>query len=256
MTEQFCLKWNDFQENTNAAFGSLRNDSDFSDVTLACEDGQQVEAHKIILASSSPVFMNLLRQNKHSHPLIYMRGVKSEDLVTMVDFLYFGEANINQDQLDSFLTLACELKIKGLSDNKKEAESIDKGSKTNKQTVKQEETLNLVPQEIISTETYSHEDMVETEPPMEGTLDVYEATVAVDLQDLDAKVKSMMGKSENLASDNNRARVCKVCGKEGQWVTIRDHIEAHHITGVSHSCKLCGKSFKSRNSLRYHSKSH
>ena len=79
---------------------------------------------------------------------------------------------------------------------------------------------------------------------------------SVDLQDLDAKVKSMIGKSENLASDSNKARVCKVCGKEGQWVTIRDHIEAHHITGVSHNCALCGKSFKSRNSLRLHSKSH
>ena len=52
MSEKLCLKWNDFQENTNVAFGSLRNDGDFSYVTLACEDGQQVEAHKVILASS------------------------------------------------------------------------------------------------------------------------------------------------------------------------------------------------------------
>ena len=93
MSEKLCLKWNDFQKNTNQAFGSLRSDSDFSDVTLACEDGQ-VEAHKVILASSSPFFLNLLRRNKHPHPLIYMRGLKSEDLVAMIDFLYFGEANV------------------------------------------------------------------------------------------------------------------------------------------------------------------
>ena len=53
MSEKLCLQWNDFQENIKSAFGNLREDNDFSDVTLACEDGQQVEAHKVILAVSS-----------------------------------------------------------------------------------------------------------------------------------------------------------------------------------------------------------
>ena len=56
MSEKLCLKWNDFQDNINTAFGNLRNDQDFSDVTLVCEDGEQVEAHKIILQSASPFF--------------------------------------------------------------------------------------------------------------------------------------------------------------------------------------------------------
>ena len=72
MSEKLCLKWNDFQENVNTAFGSLREDNEFADVTLACEDGQQIEAHKVILAASSPFFQNLLKSNKHPHPLIYM----------------------------------------------------------------------------------------------------------------------------------------------------------------------------------------
>ena len=58
--EKLCLKWNDFQENAIFAFETLREDQEFVNVTLACEDGQQVEAHKAILASSSPFFMNLL----------------------------------------------------------------------------------------------------------------------------------------------------------------------------------------------------
>ena len=115
MSEKLCLKWNDFQENINSAFGNLRKDNDFSDVTLACEDGHQIEAHKVILAVSSPLFENLLKRNKHSHPLIYMRGMKSEDLNAIVDFLYYGEANVFQDNLDSFLGIAEELKLKGLT---------------------------------------------------------------------------------------------------------------------------------------------
>ena len=78
MSEQICLQWNDFKENITSAFENLKKDDDFTDVTLACEDGEQVEAHKVILAASSPFFKNLMRKNsKHKHPLIYLRGMKS-----------------------------------------------------------------------------------------------------------------------------------------------------------------------------------
>ena len=43
--EILCLQWNDFGENVSSAFGDLREDKEFTDVTLACEDGQQVEVH-------------------------------------------------------------------------------------------------------------------------------------------------------------------------------------------------------------------
>ena len=50
-------------------------------MTLACEDGQGMEAHRVILASASPLFQRLLRRNKHAHPLIYLRGLILHDLV-------------------------------------------------------------------------------------------------------------------------------------------------------------------------------
>ena len=118
--EKLCLQWNDFQQNLTSAFKDLRDDKDFTDVTLACEDGQQVEAHKVVLISSSPFFRNLLQRNKHTHPLIFMRGVNAEDLVAMIDFLYFGEANVYQEKLDLFLVMAEELKLKGLDGNQTE----------------------------------------------------------------------------------------------------------------------------------------
>ena len=114
MPEKLCLQWNAFKENAIGSLGSLKDDKDFLDVTLASEDGKQIEAHKVILAMSSPFFENLLKRNKHPHPLIYMRGVKSEDLLAIVDFLYFGEANVYQENLNSFLAIAEELQLKGL----------------------------------------------------------------------------------------------------------------------------------------------
>ena len=87
MSEKLCLQWNDFKENVVNAFGNLREDNNFADVTLACEDGQQVEAHEVILADSSPLFKTLLERNKHPHPLIYTRGMKSSNLLAILDFL-------------------------------------------------------------------------------------------------------------------------------------------------------------------------
>ena len=95
--EKLSLQWNNFKENTVGSFQMLKGDNDFSDVTLVCEDGQQVEAHKVILACSSPVFQSILKRNKHAHPLLYMRGMKSEDLVAILDFLYCGETNVYQE---------------------------------------------------------------------------------------------------------------------------------------------------------------
>ena len=115
MSEKLCLQWNDFKENINSAFGRLKDDKEFVDVTLACEDGQQMEAHKVILAASSPFFEKILSRNKHPHPLIYLKGFHSKDLLAILDFLYFGEASVFQENLDSFLAIAEELKLTGLT---------------------------------------------------------------------------------------------------------------------------------------------
>ena len=90
MTEKIHLQWNGFQSNTTIAFRNLRENTDFADVTLACEDGRQFEAHKIVLASSSGFFQKLLSRNRDQRqPLVYMRGAASENITAVLDFLYF-----------------------------------------------------------------------------------------------------------------------------------------------------------------------
>ena len=115
MSETFCLQWNEFKENVASAFEDLGTCGDFSDVTLACSDGETIEAHKVVLAASSPVFQNILRQNKHPHPVIFLRSVNSGDLLPILDFLYKGEARVLSENLESFLAIADELKMKGLA---------------------------------------------------------------------------------------------------------------------------------------------
>jgi len=119
-SEKFCLRWNDFESNISVAFRELREEKDFFDVTLACDDNQ-IQAHKVILSACSPFFRNVLRRNPHQHPLLYLKGVKYSELLSVLNFMYMGEVNVAQEELNSFLAVAEDLRVKGLTQNNAEA---------------------------------------------------------------------------------------------------------------------------------------
>ena len=241
-SEKLCLQWNEFQKIVSSAFGELREDKDFTDVTLACEDGKQAEVHKVVLASSSPFFKELLRRNKHPHPLIYMRGVKSENLMAMLEFFYFGEANVYQQNLDKFLAFADELKLKGLngSDQPKDTDITE-------QIVQDSGSSNYFSKPFVKD--LQKMDYKRGPNSFKGTVALNNSD---SLQQLNDQINAMIVKPENNGTNRNRRGssnlkpfVCKVCGKEGPSTNIRHHIEAKHITGMSHSCDICGKMFRS-----------
>ena len=95
---------------------SLFDQPDFSDVTLVSEDQKQILAHKVILASGSPFFKNVLSLNSHPKPLIYLR-VKFSDLQEIVRFIYTGQCKVAQDDLDVFLEIAKSLNICGIAND-------------------------------------------------------------------------------------------------------------------------------------------
>jgi len=128
-SEKFCLRWNDFENNISSSFRELRDDKDFFDVTLACDD-DQIQAHKVILASCSQFFRIILRRNPHQHPLLYLKGVKFNDLQSILTFMYHGEVNVAQEDLNSFLSVAEDLRIKGLTQNSSKQEKREEIHRT------------------------------------------------------------------------------------------------------------------------------
>ena len=248
-SEKLCLQWNDFKENISSSFGDLRGDKDFTDVTLVCEDGQQVEVHKVVLASSSPFFKELLRKNSHPHPLVYMRALKSEDLIAMVDFLYFGEANIFQENLDSFLALAEELKLKGLNntDNSVNDAEVKIPSVYQEIATKKEK---LQPQR---GQIFDPDNQTFSSSEMRVATISKNAVISADLEDLDKQIRSMITKSDvNHGTGKGKVATCNICGKEGPYKDMPRHVEANHITGVCHACNICGSISRSKHGLNQH----
>ena len=254
-SDQFCLKWNDFQANVSTSFQDLRNDQEFTDVTMVCGDNQRIEAHKVILASASEVFRNILTGSKHPHPLIYMRGINAGNFMSIIDFVYYGEAKVFQKDLESFLSLAGELELKGLAENHESThaqpiEELRFAQLTKpKKDRKMEQTVSRTPikkeHQIITTKT--------TVSPIEETAmltKVMEAKTSISFNEngeLDAKINTMLGNVDGIWT-------CSTCGKtdrNNRKDNMRKHIETH-IEGVSHPCGHCGKIFRSRNNLQVH----
>ena len=153
-SEDFCLRWNSFESNISGSFRELREDSEFFDVTLCCDNGIDiVQAHKVILAACSPFFRKILSHQKNQqNPLLYLKGICLKDLQIAIKFMYHGEVNIARESLNNFLEVAEDLEIKGLSTNSKletpklEAPKLE-APKTPAKKIITAKRKNILPQE-------------------------------------------------------------------------------------------------------------
>jgi hypothetical protein len=111
----------------------MRN-NDFCDVPLVSADNNKFVAQKVILAAYSHIFKNMLVNEKHPHPVIYLRGLSSEVLGALLDFIYCGEAKITNEDLDLLIQLSTDIELMGLTTEafKRETKSAKKKIKTAK----------------------------------------------------------------------------------------------------------------------------
>ena len=232
MAERFCLKWNDFQSVVSQSFSVLRREEDFYDVTLVSDDQTQIPAHKLVLSASSHFFKSILKRNPHSHPLLYLSGVDYKSLGFVLDYIYQGEVQIYQHDLDNFLEIAQKLKIEGLLSNE------DPETKEFKDY--REESL------IKKDESSSQPEMKYSVRNSAARNVVSEKVVSVrDMSDVDGRIEELMEKREG-------RYYCLACDYSSvQRGHTKEHVE-RHIEGLSYSCQFCDKTFRSRNSLRNH----
>ena len=93
----------------------------------------------------------------------------------------------------------------------------------------------------------------------EMTIAIPNQQYSENMKELDGQIETMMGRGESMITVGNQTRkayACKVCGKEGQRINIINHIEANHLVGIAIPCNPCGKVFRSRYTLRWHTNQH
>ena len=273
MAQEICVTWKEFQKKGISIFEELRESTDFADVTLVSEDGQQFRGHKVILGSSCPFFMDLLRKNEHPYPLVHMMGVKSVELSAVMDFLYKGESNILQEHLEAFLALAQKLRLNGLTRTEELSEELF--TNTRNHTIKEGETLprpisettrarqrqcegvvampvQLNPKrfqgEAISdfkaNKEKQHIEAIDIKPDIE--------TVLVSKPDQPKPKCSSAYKiqSEHKATSNDG----RDYSKDLEMKQLDNQIDSllEERSPRSYACKLCGKTVKRRCDIRHH----
>jgi len=252
----FLLNYDLHEQERTSKLNSIWKNEDFLDVTIACDD-DQIDAHKVILSSASPFFHNILKRNPHSHPLLYLRGTKKKDFESLLEFIYSGQTEILQGQLEDFMTLANSLQVKGLSDigenvkdiavsKKKETceyklsnpKKKSKVSFKNETVVQLSEDVSKMNDDVsVITESFEFD---KTNISLENNDDSI-----TSLTEYDEQVLSLIKQSEDGWS-------CTVCAHK---VKKKGHMREHaqeHIEGYSHQCNYCDRTFPMKRTLRHH----
>ena len=266
-TKKLCVEWDDFQQNVKSSFKELREDREFADVTLVCQDGKEFEVHKNILAFSSNLFMDILRTRKHPHPLLYLSGVRSDILVSVLDFIYFGEAEVLQEEIEAFLAVAEELKLKGLTNRtafyQKDFPTIEKasinGSKSESKKIHQMSGQDRLRKDLVAAQiTAKGGDLmfkyVEADECLDNSADpISEPVIQVNPESTDPSFPEP-GEMENLMSDEMNLR--KSIKDETVYTDIQEMNQQIYslisksdvlLTGAgregrkSSKCNICGK---------------
>ena len=107
------MKWNEVETNIREYWIIVREDQRLFDVTLVTDDGQHIQAHKIILSAGSHFFSGIFLKSNQTNMLIYLKGTNSVQLKHLLDFIYNGEASVGQEELKEFLETGKELQVKG-----------------------------------------------------------------------------------------------------------------------------------------------
>ena len=287
--EKFTLAWNDFQSNAANVFSELRKESEFSDVTLACnDDTTMIKAHKVVLASCSPVFRKLFQQYNHPNPLIVLRGLSKSQLDNVITYAYFGRIEVEQSKLEAFLQLAEELNLKGLTpvsdlgeeeSGSKEKKDKDKEIEVDKDEEEEsissddlEESIELQENDWVTSEDEllfngskkvksekkdNHDEMEEDESNQDeedGSFTTDDLEESIDLKEDDWVT------SKDDSKKSKRERIYQPTNSDLEEILnlVNSHIVKLQDSANDFACSICGKEYTSKNksSLKSHIEAH
>ena len=222
--ENVYVNSSNFSANAGKAFRQLWGIEDFSDVTLATKDRRQIKAHKIVLASRSNFFRDVLIRNTHPNPLLYLKDTLHNQLELLLKFIYQGECQVKTEMLEQFLDLGKQLEVKGLvQDQETEMETVVKENET---PIRKEKTKDIP--------IFSNQDEI-SDPPMTNPSNLMSCSFCSD-EFSERRLLSMHQLNNHEGTWYN----CDECNyKATQHKNLTLHKKLKH-EGVKYLCGQCG----------------
>jgi len=256
MSKKYSFKWHSFSNNSTKTFATHRENSKFCDVTLVSDDLKQIPAHKLILSSCSEYFKNILEMQKdNSYPIVCLDGINFTELHKVLDYIYLGEAQIENDSLDRFLAISQRLKLEGLikSDENYEEPEIRQKEQFDFPVEKQSEEIaksDESDEEVAlgHIKEVASMDQMQSEDAYENSKD-FKSSYSTEREMLN-EIKEVCDK--NIEKNADGTFSCNLCGQKSRLKqTLKFHIETH-IQGLIFFCKKCPKTFSTQATLKNH----
>ena len=251
----YNLKWKYFTSNATSRISDVFTKDSFCDVTLVSDDQKPFLAHRYVLSTFSPVLKDILHNNPHSHPLIYLRGVNYQELYSILQFIYIGKTSVYHNNIKKFAQVAKDLKIKKLAENIRIENST--------QPEDDLDTNDDIPNNHYNQDDEEHNEYAGIS--VSNTADI------IDIQDRDEfssgkklyrceeceiSFKGKSGLSQHTRNKHDGlAFYCKYCNyKSSDKSNLKRHQESKH-EGVFYTCDQCDYQARDRMSVRAHNES-
>jgi len=240
MCEKFDLKWHTFQSHGQKLLKDLMETQDFSDVTLVSDNQHQYKVHRFILSACSSVFKNILASNP-TNTTIYLRGIHHEELESILQFIYLGEATIKQERMNQFLNVAINMDVKELGSN-----ILDKNS-----DLKEDNTFDPVKDEKQNYNSDINERLDESIVDQVNDNDEKSDGVIIP----ETKSKSIKDKyteqTSSLTSLDKKEYLCHQCDyRYTKMGNLKKHLDRHE--GIKYPCTQCDYQAPRSDNLRKH----
>ena len=138
--EKFDLTWHKYTDHLREMLHDMMTSNELTDVTLVSEDNKQFKAHKVVLSASSTVFKSIISENYSTNPVIYLRGILSYEIESILQFIYLGKATFYQERMNEFLQVGKNLEIKEINSDMK---SFDNEENNDTQYSEFEQTIEI-----------------------------------------------------------------------------------------------------------------
>ena len=261
--DKYNLSWNNYSNHLRGLLHEMMISKELTDVTLVCDDKRQFKAHKIVLSACSSVFKSIINDLPQTSSVIYLRGIQHQEMESILEFMYLGEASFYQERMNEFLNVAKNLQIKDMSNNVNLTEEPNMNSNDSHQ-----ESIKIsnstTDRKSTTTSNQNLEIKEETDYLDNENTDDVNLLDAEDF-DFDTVVKEKNSKSD---SDDSTVEqftrhirnagvkyTCNQCDYQTTLQkTIRFHIQSKH-EGMMYVCNQCDYQANYKGDLNRHIKS-
>ena len=240
MGQEKCnLNWKTFSDHLREMLHEMMKSNYLTDVTLVCDDKRQYKAHKVVLSACSSVFQSIIVGLPLNNSVIYLRGIQHQEMESILEFMYLGEATFHEERTGEFLNVAKILEIKEISKELENEEQIN--------IANVEQVMNDI--ENIAESDHSQNTSLENK---ESFTPIVRQSVIMDLQgqkNIDEKLNCDKVRIQSSKKSKKYSYSCDQCEYQGS--SLSRHIQSEH-KGVRYACDQCEYQTKHGNSLKYH----